>query len=68
MSARRAANSTYSPDPAASSPESAPKVSSDVSATGPVCRYGDETKGAASSGGSAAANSPMWGGTPAISA
>ena len=31
-------------------------MSSDVNATGPVCRYGDDMNGAAMSGGSAAAN------------
>ena len=40
----------------------------DVRATGPVCRYRDETKSAASKEGRAEAKSPYWAGIPASSA
>ncbi len=56
MSASSAARATYSRLPGvAPVAVSAPKVSNAVIATGPVCRYGDEAKKAAASGGSAAA-------------
>ncbi len=55
----------YSSEPGVASVESAPNVSSEVSATGPVWRYGDDATSAAASGGSAAARSPRWGGIPA---
>lgn len=44
----------------------APRLSRLVSAARPVWRYGDETRGAATSSGSAPANCPTWAGSPAI--
>ena len=45
----------YSSDRSTASGVSAPKVNNAVSATGPVCRYFDETNSAASSEGRAVA-------------
>ena len=53
--ASSAASPTYSALPRSAMGMRAPKVSSALSATGPVCRYGEEAKSAAPMGGRAAA-------------
>ena len=67
-SANSDARRMYSGVPASAMGVSAPNVNSAVSAVGPVCRYGDEAKKAAAINGKALAYSPMYAGTPAISA
>ena len=67
-SASRAANPTYWADPVSARSASPPKVSSAVIATGPVCRYGEDTKGAAAIVATAPTASPVAGGMPARTA
>ena len=55
IKANKAANSMNSTDCGSASPCKAPNVNKAVSATGPVCKYGDDTNRAAKSDGSAAA-------------
>ena len=63
-----AASRANSAVPVGARPDRAPKVSSDVRATGPVWRCRDETKAAAAIEGRAEANRPCWAGSPASSA
>ena len=65
MSARPSPRATYSGLPTAASGARAPNVSRADTAVGPGCRYGDDEKGAAASGGIADAYSPRTAGIPA---